>query len=127
MKKTSIVLVALLLIPAFVFAGGGSQSKSAGGGGKTIVFVPKITGNAFFESANDGAQAHAKANGYTVQYVGSQQASVAEQVRIINQAIDQGVDGISVSSLDATALDQVMKRALQAGLAVTTWDSDVSG
>jgi AI-2 transport system substrate-binding protein len=127
MKKTSIVLVALLLIPAFVFAGGGSQSKSADGGGKTIVFVPKITGNAFFESANDGAQAHAKANGYTVQYVGSQQASVAEQVRIINQAIDQGVDGISVSSLDATALDQVMKRALQAGLAVTTWDSDVSG
>ena len=127
MKKSGIVLVALLLIPAFVFARGGGQRSSAGGSSKTIVFVPKITGNAFFESANDGAQAHARANGYTVQYVGSQQASVAEQVRIINQAIDQGVDGISVSSLDATALDQVMKRALQAGLAVTTWDSDVSG
>jgi AI-2 transport system substrate-binding protein len=128
MKKTEIVLLALLLIPAFVFVGGCNKSKDAGGSGsKTIVFVPKITGNAFFESANDGAQAHAKANGYTVQYVGSQQASVAEQVRIINQAIDQGVDGISVSSLNATALDQVMKKALQAGLAVTTWDSDVSG
>ncbi|MDR1250521.1 MAG: hypothetical protein LBK63_14630, partial [Treponema sp.] len=66
MKKVGIVFLALLLIPAFVFAGGGRQSSS-GGGGKTIVFVPKITGNAFFESANDGAQAHAKANGYMVQ------------------------------------------------------------
>jgi AI-2 transport system substrate-binding protein len=128
MKKLSLVLLALVILaaPAFLFAKGGQQG-GASGGAKNIVFVPKITGNAFFESANDGAQAHAKANGYTVQYIGSQQASVAEQVRIINQAIDQGADGISVSSLDATALDDAMKRALKAGLAVTTWDSDVSG
>ena len=126
MKKLSIVLLALviLLASATVFAGGGKQTSS---GVKNIVFIPKITGNAFFESANDGAQAHAKANGYTVQYVGSQQASVAEQVRFIRQAIAQGADGISVSSLDATALDEAMKEAMRAGLAVTTWDSDVSG
>ena len=127
MKKLSIVLLVLvtLLVPAFLFARGGSQAQS--GGAKNIVFIPKITGNAFFESANDGAQAHARANGYTVQYVGSQQASVAEQVRFIRQAIAQGADGISVSSLDATALDEAMKEAMKAGLAVTTWDSDVSG
>jgi len=127
MKKLSIVLLALvmLLAPAFLFAGGKSESKS--NSTKTIVFIPKITGNAFFESANDGAQAHAKANGYIVQYVGSQQASVAEQVRFIRQAIAQGADGISVSSLDATGLDVAMKEAIKAGLAVTTWDSDVSG
>ena len=126
MKKLSIVLLvlAILLVPALLFAGGKTESKS---GSKVIVFIPKITGNAFFESANDGAQAHAKANGYTVQYIGSQQASVAEQVRIIRQAIAQGVDGISVSSLDATGLDAALKEAMKAGLAVTTWDSDVSG
>ena len=126
MKKSGIVLLALVMLaaPAFLFAKG-SASKS--GGQKVIVFVPKITGNAFFESANDGAQAHAKANGYTVQYIGSQKADVAEQNRIIRQAVAQGADGISVSSLDATALDDAMKAAIKAGLAVTTWDSDVSG
>jgi len=127
MKKITIVLLALvmLLAPALLFARAVSDQNS--GGAKTIVFIPKITGNAFFESANDGAQAHARANGYTVQYVGSQQASVAEQVRFIRQAIAQGADGISVSSLDATALDAAMKEAMRAGLSVTTWDSDVSG
>jgi AI-2 transport system substrate-binding protein len=29
--------------------------------------------------------------------------------------------------LDATALDGVMKKAMAAGIKVTTWDSDVSG
>jgi len=114
----------LLAVPSLLFAGGGRQQSS---GQKVIVFVPKLTGNAFFESANDGAQAHARANGYTVQYIGHPEASVAEQVRIIRQAIAQGADGISVSSLDATALDVAMKEAMRAGLAVTTWDSDVSG
>jgi len=127
MKRFTFVFLALvmLLAPTCLFARGQSAGKSSGP--KTIVFIPKITGNAFFESANDGAQAHAKANGYTVQYVGSQQASVAEQVRFIRQAIAQGADGISVSSLDATGLDVAMKEAMKAGLSVTTWDSDVSG
>ena len=93
----------------------------------TIVFVPKITGNAFFETANDGAQKYAKDWGFTVKYDGSPEAAVANQVTVVRNAIRQGVDGISVSSLDATALDNVMKEAMSAGLAVTTWDSDVSG
>ncbi|MDR2552845.1 MAG: substrate-binding domain-containing protein [Treponema sp.] len=124
MRKVGFILAALIVA---VLIAGCPQSKPQASGEKTIVFVPKITGNAFFESANDGAQAHAKANGYTVQYIGSQQASVAEQVRIIRQAIAQGADGISVSSLDATGLDEAMREAVKAGLAVTTWDSDVSG
>jgi AI-2 transport system substrate-binding protein len=127
MKKNGIlILLALVitLIPAQLFAGGGKQQ---GSGGITIVFVPKITGNAFFETANDGAQAHARQVGYTVKYDGSPEAAVANQVTVIRNAIRQGASGISVSSLDATALDNVMKEAMAAGLAVTTWDSDVSG
>ncbi|GHV83097.1 autoinducer 2 ABC transporter substrate-binding protein [Spirochaetia bacterium] len=124
MKKVFLVLaaVAVLLIPAQLFAGG-----KQGGGKKTIVFVPKISGNAFFETANDGAQKMGKAAGFTVKYNGSPDAAVANQVTIIRTAISQGVDGICVSSLDATALDGVMKEAMAAGIAVTTWDSDVSG
>jgi AI-2 transport system substrate-binding protein len=125
MKKNSILLfialAAALLAPAQLFAKGSQD------GGITIVFVPKITGNAFFETANDGAQAHARQVGYTVRYNGSPEAAVANQVTVIRNAIRQGASGISVSSLDATALDSVMKEAMAAGLAVTTWDSDVSG
>ncbi|MCD8140555.1 MAG: substrate-binding domain-containing protein [Planctomycetaceae bacterium] len=100
---------------------------TAAAGDITVVFVPKVTGNAFFESANDGAQAYAKKHGFTVKYDGSSEAAVANQVTIINNAIQQGMDAICVSSLDVTGLDDVMRSAMDAGLAVTTWDSDVSG
>ncbi len=93
----------------------------------TVVFVPKLTGNAFFESANVGAQEYAAKNGFTVKYDGSPEAAVANQVTVINNAIQQGADAVCVSSLDATGLDAVMKEAKDAGLAVVTWDSDVSG
>lgn len=92
-----------------------------------VVFVPKLTGNAFFEAANDGAQAYAGRQGFSVKYDGHPEASVANQVSVINNAIQQGADGICVSSVDATGLDDVMKQAIAAGMAVTTWDSDVSG
>lgn len=92
-----------------------------------VTFVPKLSGNAFFESANTGAQEHAaKVGGYTVNYDGNPEASVANQVAIINNAIAQGADAIAVSSVDATGLDAAMKKAKEAGLAVVTWDSDVS-
>ncbi len=91
-----------------------------------VTFVPKLSGNAFFESANVGAQEFAaQVGGYTVNYDGNPEASVANQVAIINNAISQGVDAICVSSVDATGLDEVMKKAMDAGLAVVTWDSDV--
>ncbi len=93
----------------------------------TVVFVPKLTGNAFFESANVGAQEFAAKNGFTVKYDGSPEAAVANQVTVINNAIQQGADAVCVSSVDATGLDAVMKEAKDAGLAVVTWDSDVSG
>jgi AI-2 transport system substrate-binding protein len=129
MRKFSLVLLVLkvLSVSTQVFAGASKEPGASGKKDITIVFVPKITGNAFFESANDGAQALSKKIGFTVKYDGSPEAAVANQVTVIRNAIRQGVNGISVSSLDATALDGVMKEAMAAGLAVTTWDSDVSG
>jgi AI-2 transport system substrate-binding protein len=93
----------------------------------TVVFVPKITGNAFFEAANRGAQEYAARNGFRVVYMGSPSAQVPAQVDVIRRAMETSPDAISVSSLDAVALDEVLKQARARGIAVTTWDSDVSG
>lgn len=94
--------------------------------GLTIAFVPKLTGNAFFESANKGAQKYAEKWGFTVDYQGSPNAAVADEVQVINNAVASGVDGICVSSVDATGLDAAMKEAAGEGVTVGTWDSDVS-
>ncbi len=144
MKKVLSLILALTLSAA-VFAGcsnTGKDSSSAAESGnsssasdstddkasnKTVVFIPKLTGNAFFESANTGAQEYAAKHGFTVKYDGNPEASVANQVTIINNAIQQGADAICVSSVDATGLDSVLKEAKDAGVKVVTWDSDVSG
>ncbi|MDU7338704.1 MAG: substrate-binding domain-containing protein [Clostridium sp.] len=94
--------------------------------GKTVVFIPKLTGNAFFESANAGAQKYSKEWGFTVNYQGSPSAAVADQVQVVNNAISSGADAICISSVDATGLDSVLKKAKDAGITVATWDSDVS-
>jgi AI-2 transport system substrate-binding protein len=116
---------------AAVSSGSGANSGEAGGAGgnvkgKTVVFIPKLTGNAFFESANAGAQKYSKEWGFTVNYQGSSNAAVADEVQVVNNAIASGADAICISSVDATGLDSALKKATEAGMTVTTWDSDVS-
>ena len=94
--------------------------------GMTVAFIPKLTGNSFFEAANDGAQKFASEWGITVKYMGSATASVTDQLTVIDQAIAEGVDAIAISSVDAKALDEKLKEAQDQGIVVCTWDSDVS-
>ena len=90
----------------------------------TVVFIPKLTGNAFFEVANQGAQDFAKKNGFTVDYQGDPTASVAAQVAVIQNAINSGADALCISTVDAAGVSDALKEAAEAGMTVTTWDSD---
>lgn len=92
--------------------------------GKTVVFIPKLTGNAFFEAANDGAQKYAAEWGITVDYQGSATAGVADQVQVINNAVASGADAICISTVDAAGVRDALLAAQDAGLTVCTWDSD---
>lgn len=92
--------------------------------GKTVVFIPKVTGNAFFEAANEGAQKYAADWGITVDYQGSATAGVADQVQVINNAVASGADAICISTVDAAGVRDALLAAQEAGLTVCTWDSD---
>lgn len=123
-KVLIVVLLVGLLLP--VLAGcsqtGGTQLQR-----DVVALVPKLTGNAFFEAANQGAQAYAQAQGFKVEYKGSPVASVENQIAIVEELIESKVGAISISALDPTALDAVLKKAAAAGIKVVTWDADVSG
>lgn len=143
MKKMLALLLALCMVFALVACSSNkpaasespavaSPEASAATGevkdikGMTVAFIPKLTGNSFFEAANDGAQKYAADWGITVKYMGSATASVTDQLTVIDQAIAEGVDAIAISSVDAKALDEKLKEAQDAGIVVCTWDSDVS-
>ncbi len=142
MKKMLALLLALCMVlslaacagnkPAASASPAASPAASAATGeakdikGMTVAFIPKLTGNSFFEAANDGAQKYAADWGITVKYMGSATASVTDQLTVIDQAIAEGVDAIAISSVDAKALDEKLKEAQDQGIVVCTWDSDVS-
>ncbi|MCR4877212.1 MAG: substrate-binding domain-containing protein [Clostridiales bacterium] len=121
MKKIVSLLIALCMVLGLASAFADSPVS-----GLTVAFIPKVSGNSFFEAANDGAQKYAKDWGLTVDYIGAPTADVPTQLELIQQAIDKGVDAICISSVDATALDEKLQEAQAAGIYVSTWDSDVS-
>jgi len=97
MKKLLSIMLAALLVGSLAFATGANEGGNGSKKNVVVVFIPKISGNAFFEVANEGAQKLAKQVGFTVKYDGSPDAAVANQVNIINNAIQQGADAISIS------------------------------
>ncbi|MDK2952211.1 MAG: transport system substrate-binding protein, partial [Kosmotogales bacterium] len=113
MKKVFLlVLVALLLVST------GFSLK--------FYFIPKIIGENFFEVAGAAAVAMGEELGVDVIYDGPSEASVSEQVRFINTAINTGADAILISSNSPTGLNSALERARSRGVLVLTWDSDVT-
>ena len=94
--------------------------------GMTVAYIPKLTGNAFFEAANVGAQKYAAEWGMTVDYMGDPNATAAAQVAVINDAVAKGVDAICISTVDAAGVADALKAAQDAGIVVCTWDSDAA-
>ena len=94
--------------------------------GMTVAYIPKLTGNAFFEAANVGAQKYAAEWGMTVDYMGDPNATAAAQVAVINDAVAKGVDAICISAVDAAGVSDALKEAAAAGIVISTWDSDAN-
>ena len=96
----------------------------------TIAWIPKALNNPVFELGRDGA--FVKAEELTsqgpyeveIQYVGSVASDIAEQARVMEDMIAQGVDAIGVSCNDPDGCIDPINTAIEAGIEVMTWDSD---
>lgn len=92
-----------------------------------IALLVKNLGNGFFDAANKGAQEAAKELGNVdVIYTGPTQATPEGQIDIVNSLIAQGVNAIAISANDADALVPVLKKAMDRGITVISFDSGVS-
>lgn len=92
-----------------------------------IALVVKSLGNGFFEAANRGAEEAASELGNVeIIYTGPTTTTAEGQIEVINSLIAQGVDAIAVSANDPDALVPVLKRAMERGITVISWDSGVA-
>ena len=127
MRKLLVLLLTVSMVFALFGCGGAAAptEEAINPADVTEAFIPKLTGNSFFESANLGAQDIAKEVGFEAIYTGSPEASVANQVQVINSAVQQGVSALAISALTPDGLNIALEAAKAAGIKIVTWDSDV--
>ncbi len=129
-------MAALIAVLALVVAGcsetGGAQAQSGGdgGGGAGGVDTPRMTvamithqapGDTFWDQVRDGAEANAAKNNVELNYANDPDAG--NQANLVQNAIDQGVDGIAVTLAFPDAVGPAAQRAMEAGIPVVAFNS----
>src|SRR5829696_8223611 len=134
------VLAVLLAASVTLVAACGAQVRESGGGGESqgggggkganapvqLAVVPKAIGFDFWEQVRLGAECAAqKAKGEVdVQWDGvTAETDVNGQVNLLQNFIQQGVDGLVYAATDAKVLYQVTKSAKQQNVTVVNIDS----
>jgi ribose transport system substrate-binding protein len=125
MRDNSKFAIAVLLCVAalFVVPAGCRQRKS---GKPQVALVMKSLANEFFKTMEEGARAHHKAHAdqYDLTVVGiKDELDVAQQIKLVELMMAQGVDAIVIAPADSKALVPVCKRAVDAGIIVVNIDN----
>lgn len=115
--------------------GGAAAGATAAGGKKALVIgvIAKSQDNPVFQAARAGAEAAAedlsKQLGISIKidWRTPNKEDAQAQAQFIEQLVSAGVDGISISATDAKVVMDKVNAAVEAGVAVATFDSDVPG
>ncbi|MFN0085168.1 MAG: substrate-binding domain-containing protein [Blastocatellia bacterium] len=127
MTRKLILVPALALLAAALFTAcnkGGGESKS---GKKTIAVIPKGVSHSFWLSVKAGADAAAAEMGVNIIWKGpASETDITGQVNIVEDMINQRVDGIVLAPSQGDSLVPVVDRAQRSGIPVTIFDSGIS-
>ncbi len=105
-----------------LFMTGAAQAEN-----KRIALVVKALGIGFFEAAKKGAEEAAKELGdVEIIYTGPTDTTAEGQIEVINALIAQNVDAIAISANDPNAVAPALKKAMERGITVISWDSGVA-
>jgi len=91
-----------------------------------IGVIVKNVGNPFFEASKKGFEDAAKEYGDTVIQQGPSQPTAEGQIEIIENFIAQKVNAIAITTNDVNAVVPALKKAMDAGIKVVSWDSGVN-
>lgn len=118
-------LAALILAFVTTVTGCGSHEPDASAR-KRVGIVAKSLGNGFFDAVHQGADEAGAALDAEVIFTGPTTPTAEGQIEVLNALIAQRVDAIAVSANDPDALVPTLRRAMQRGIKVISYDSAVA-
>jgi len=105
---------------------GAGSSSAATAKRRTVAVIPKGTTHEFWKSVHAGANKAAADLGVDVIWKGPvREDDRAEQVKLVEDFVTRGVDGIVLAPLDDTALVPAVKEAAAQKIPVVIIDSDI--
>lgn len=131
-----VMLFALSIIIMIGFTGCGQSSENEQGDAQnvgndaqlTLAVIPKGTTHIFWQTVEAGARRAADEMGVRIHWKGPiSESDRAGQIEVVQQFISQGVSGIVLAPLDATALRGPVEQANQRDIPVVVFDSALEG
>ena len=89
-----------------------------------VAFVPQLVGIPYFNAMEEGGNRAAEDLGVEFVYTGPVDSNPVDQLQIVQSLINQGVEAVSVSVLDASSIAPVVEAAEARGTTLFTSDSD---
>jgi ribose transport system substrate-binding protein len=121
-KSKLIVLIALALFAAACNGAGRAKTSQ-----KTIAVIPKGVSHSFWLTVKAGAEAAGKDLDVRIVWKGAaQETDYSGQINIVEDMINQRVDGIVLAPSHGESLVPMVERAQAAGIPVTIFDSGIS-
>ncbi len=133
MKKWSIILLLILLVLSFFLVFSGSdpavikekvikESKENKASHTFAIIYP--VAHPFFEEITNTAQKEANRLGIDILIDAPKVASADDQYALLQQYIEQEVDGIALGAIDPEALTPLINQAIDNGIPVVCFDTD---
>jgi ABC-type sugar transport system substrate-binding protein len=91
---------------------------------KRVAFVPQLVGIPYFDAMEAGGKKAASTPGVDFIYQGPVDTNPVDQMQIVQSLINQGVEAVSVSVLDASTIAPVVEAAKAKNVKLFTSDSD---
>ncbi|HEX2973416.1 MAG TPA: substrate-binding domain-containing protein [Tepidisphaeraceae bacterium] len=109
-------------------AAGGKAASSAGDQKLRIAVIPKGTTHVFWKSVEAGARKASAELGVEIVWKGPlKEDDRADQIKLVEQFVSEGVSGIVLAPLDFEALARPVQSAMERKIPVVVFDSALKG